>query len=68
MISQKARYINNLMTTASVRVKEKDRIYEKKLLKERKLEDEEYGDKPKFMTTAYKNKLMESQKWEMEDK
>lgn len=56
------------MTTASVRGKEKDRIYEKKLLRERKVEDEQYGDKPKFMTTAYKQKLIEDQKWENEDK
>lgn len=56
------------MDTASVRGKERDRIYEKKLLKERKLEDEEFGDKPKFMTSAYKQKLIEDQKWEIEDK
>jgi hypothetical protein len=56
------------MNTASVRGKERDRIYEKKLLKDRKLEDEEYGDKPKFMTTAYKQKLIEDKKWEVEDK
>ena len=65
---QKARYISNLLTTASVRGKEKDRIYEKKLLKDRKVEDELFGDKPKFMTTAYKQKLIEDQKWENEDK
>ena len=65
---QKARYISNLLTTASVRGKEKDRIYEKKLLKERKVEDEQFGDKPKFMTTAYKLKLIEDQKWENMDK
>jgi coiled-coil domain-containing protein 55 len=68
LIYQKSRYISNLMNTASVRGKERDRIYEKKLLKDRKLEDEEYGDKPKFMTTAYKQKLIEDQKWEVEDK
>lgn len=67
-VYQKSRYITNLMNTASVRGKERDRIYEKKLLKDRKLEDEEYGDKPKFMTTAYKQKLIEDQKWEVEDK
>lgn len=51
-----------------MREKEKDRIYEKKLLKERVIEDLEYGDKPKFMTTAYKNKLIEDKKWEYEDR
>jgi hypothetical protein len=38
------------------------------LLKERQQEDAEYGDKPKFITSEYKRKLMEDQKWEMEDK
>ena len=66
--SQKARYISNLMTTASVRGKERDRIYEKKLIKERQIEDQEYGDKPKFVTSAYKQKLIDDEKWEAEDK
>ena len=64
----KARYVHNLMATATVREKEKDRIFERKLLKDRKQEDEQYGDKPKFVTAAYKQKLMETQKWEHEDK
>ncbi len=51
-----------------MREKEKERVYEKKLLKERTEEDKEFGDKPKFMTTAYKKKLLEDQKWEYEDK
>jgi hypothetical protein len=38
------------------------------LLKERQKEDAAYGDKPKFITSEYKRKLMEDQKWEMEDK
>jgi hypothetical protein len=38
------------------------------LLKERQQEDAEYGDKPKFITSEYKRKLMEDQKWEIEDK
>ena len=64
----KARYIHNLKATATVRDKEKERIFERKLLKERKQDDEEFGDKEKFVTAAYKQKLMESQKWEYEDK
>ena len=64
----KARYVHNLKATATVREKEKDRIFERKLLKDRKQEDEQYGDKPKFVTAAYKQKLMETQKWEYEDK
>ncbi len=65
-----------------MREKEKDRIYERFvcqfcalahllcriLLKERKQEDAEFGDKDKFITSAYKKKLIEDQKWEYEDK
>ena len=54
------------MVTAKMREKEKDLIYEKKLLKERKVEDAEFTDKPKFITTAYKQKLLEDKKWEYE--
>jgi coiled-coil domain-containing protein 55 len=56
------------MATAKVREKEKERIFERRLMKERKQEDEQFGDKPKFITTAYKQKLIEQQKWEYEDK
>ena len=50
-----------------VREKERDRVYEKKLLKEREVEDKEFGDQPKFMTSAYKKKLIEDKKWEYEN-
>lgn len=67
----KASYIHNLKSAALVREKEKDRIFEKKLLKER-LADEEGMDKDaadtKFVTSAYKKKLMEQKKWETEDR
>jgi coiled-coil domain-containing protein 55 len=53
---------------ASVREKEKERIFERKLLKERQEEDAQFGDKPKFMTSAYKKKLQEAEKWDYEDK
>lgn len=51
-----------------MREKEKERIFEKKLLKERAEEDKEFGDKPKFVTAAYKNKMIEDQKWEYENR
>jgi len=50
-----------------VRERERDRIYEKKLLKEREVEDAEFGDQPKFMTSAYKKKLIEDKKWAYEN-
>lgn len=60
--------MNNLLSTAKLREKEKERVYEKNLLKERKEEDKEFGDKPQFMTAAYKKKLIEDQKWAYEDR
>ena len=60
--------MNNLKAMASVREKEKERIFERKLLKERQEEDAQFGDKPKFMTSAYKKKLQEAEKWDYEDK
>jgi len=65
---KKSQYISKLKATAAVREKEKDRIYERRLLKERQQEDAEFGDKPKFVTSAYKQKLMEDRKWEYEDR
>jgi coiled-coil domain-containing protein 55 len=56
------------MATVKVREKEKERIYERKLLKERQLEDPQFADQPQFLTSAYKAKLLEEKKWEYEDK
>ena len=63
-----SRYISNLKKSAMVREKEKDRIYERKLLKERELEDKEFEGAEKFVTTAYKEKLAEQKKWEYEER
>ena len=56
------------MNVSKAREIEKDRIYERKLLKERKQEDEMFGDKEKFVTGAYREKLAQDAKWEYEDK
>jgi len=53
---------------AQVREKEKERIFDRKLLKEREQEDAQFGDKPKFLTATYKQKLLDEKKWEYEDK
>jgi len=57
-----------LLATSKMREKEKERVFEKNLLKERKVEDAEFGDKDKFVTAAYKKKLLEDKKWEYEDR
>jgi coiled-coil domain-containing protein 55 len=53
---------------SKLREVEKDRIYERKLLKERKQEDELFADTEKFVTSAYREKLEQDAKWDYEDK
>lgn len=64
----RAQYIENLRVTAKVRDQEKERRFERKLMKESEAEEKEFGDKPKFVTAAYKQKMLETQKWDYEDK
>lgn len=70
--TQKPRYVENLLVAAKIREKERDRVYERKLLKERLEEDKLLGidseETTKFMTSAYKEKLLEDQKWKYEEK
>jgi hypothetical protein len=66
----KATYVHNLKSAATIREHEHDRLFEKKLLKERQAveADGNVNNEIKFVTSAYKKKLVESQKWEREDK
>ena len=57
-----------MLEKTRIREREQDRIFEKRLLKEREEEDRLYGDKEKFVTASYKRKLMENKKWEAEDR
>lgn len=54
------------------KAKERERVheivYEKKLIKERSKEDHLYGDKEKFLTSAYRKKLAEQAKWMEEER
>eukprot|EP01035_Chromulina_nebulosa_P026287 gene26287-34383_t len=66
----KARYIQNLQQAAKIREKENDRAYERKLFKERK-ELEGQGvvvNEESFITSAYKQKLIEKEAWEYEER
>ena len=62
--ASKPQYIGNLMATAKVREKERELVHDKKVIKEREVEDQLYGDKPKFVTSAYRTKLEEDKKFE----
>ena len=58
-------YINDLLKSAKVRELERERIFEKKIIKEQQMEGQQ--DETKFITSAYQKKLLESKKWEYED-
>lgn len=56
------------MSVSQVREREQDRVYERRLLKERKEEDALFPETEKFVTGAYRQKLSEDAKWEYEDR
>ncbi len=58
-------YINDLLKSAKVRELERERVFEKKIIKEQQMEGQQ--DETKFITSAYQKKLLESKKWEYED-
>lgn len=65
---KKARYIHGLLKQAEERKREDQRLDEKRLIKEREAEMEEYGETEVFLTSGYKKKLMENRKWEEEQR
>eukprot|EP00752_Nemacystus_decipiens_P014722 g13112.t1 len=64
---RKPKYIGNLLKQAKMRAVESDRIFDRKLQKEREEQDKLEGEATmKFVTSAYKKKLMEQKKWELQ--
>ncbi len=64
----KSKYVASLMQQAKLKEVEQDRVYERKLAREAKDAEEEMGKVDmKFITSAYKNKLMEKRKWELRE-
>eukprot|EP01031_Cornospumella_fuschlensis_P032771 gene32771-39618_t len=62
----KSRYIESLKTAAAVRDREKERVYERKLLHEREADGVQEG--LKFVTQAYREKLAQDKKLDYEDR
>ncbi|CAM9963385.1 unnamed protein product [Discosporangium mesarthrocarpum] len=61
------KYIGNLLKQAKLREIEADKVFERKLQKEREEQDKLEGEATmKFVTSAYKKKLMEQKKWELQ--
>ena len=56
------------MEKAKRREREQEIVYERKLAKERSQEDHLFADKDKFVTSAYKRKLAEQEKWKEEER
>lgn len=67
-IERKPKYINNLLDAAARRKQDQQVAREKFLQKERENEGEEFADKEKFVTGAYKAQQEETQKLEEEEK
>lgn len=56
------------MEKAKEREREHEIIYERKLAKERSKDEHLFADKDKFVTSAYKKKLAETEKWMQEER
>lgn len=67
-IERKPKYINNLLDAAARRKQDQLVAREKLLQKEREAEGDEFADKEKFVTGAYKLHQAEAQKIEAEEK
>jgi len=66
--SRKPKYMQQLLNAADTR-KHEDALYlERKYLKEAQEDAENFGDKDKFVTAAYKEKLKEEKAWREEQK
>lgn len=66
-IEKKPKYMTNLLAAAEVRKRDQLRAKEKKLAKERELEGDEFADKEKFVTGAYKRQQEEMRGLEEEE-
>jgi len=67
-IERKPKYMSNLLAAAAVRKRDATIAEEKKLAREREAEGEEYADKEKFVTSAYKKQQEENRRLEAEEK
>jgi hypothetical protein len=67
-IEQKPKYMSNLLKAAAVRKRDATIAEEKKLAREREAEGDEYADKEKFVTSAYKKQQEENRRLEEEER
>lgn len=67
-IERKPKYINNLLAAADRRKQDQQVAREKALQRERENEGDEFADKEKFVTGAYKEQQEETRRLEAEEK
>jgi coiled-coil domain-containing protein 55 len=67
-VDHKPKYMSNLLAAAEVRKRDQLRAKEKLLAKERELEGDEFADKEKFVTQAYKDQQKENARLEEEER
>lgn len=67
-IDRKPKYINNLLDAAARRKQDQQVAREKQLQRERENEGDEFADKEKFVTSAYKQQQEETRRLEEEEK
>ena len=65
---RKPKYMSNLLAAAKVRKRDQLRAQEKLLAKEREIEGDEYADKERFVTEAYKTQQEEVRRLEEEER
>ena len=66
-VAKKPRYIHNMMKNAERQKREHERRVERQVQKEREAEGEEFADKEKFVTSAYRKKMEEMAKLDEEE-
>ncbi|KAI6091101.1 coiled-coil domain-containing protein 55-domain containing protein [Hypoxylon rubiginosum] len=67
-VERKPKYMKNLLASAAVRKRDALIAEEKKIAREREEEGEEYADKEKFVTEAYKKQQAENRRIEEEER
>ena len=65
---RKPKYMTNLLAAAAVRKRDATIAEEKKLAREREAEGDEFADKEKFVTSAYKKQQEENRRIEEEER
>ena len=67
-IVKKSKYMTNLIAAAAVRKRDATIAEEKKFVRDREAEGDEFADKEKFITTAYKKQQEENRRLEEEER